>query len=793
MFKQKLLLIIFAVFILLSFSFSQTQTGSIIGNVKDTSGEFLPGVNISIKSPSLIQPVLTTSSNQRGYYRFVNLPPGFYTLTAELKGFKTVERKEVRVLLGETATVDMVMEQGALEEVVNVTAALPTVDVKKSEVSVVFTKEMLKSLPFRTHDIGIVDITPGIYDRVANGSSLASNQYQVDGQNVTDQWWGNNQPNINFDVIEESEVTSAGGQAEFGEYTGAVVNAITKSGGNSLKGEASFYFFNNKLVSYRKDEISPPAIHYDTSLLVGGPIKKDRLWFFIAGAYRRDEKKSLDIPNPTPTTNSRPYVYGKFNYLVDNNNKGFFSYQFDKWVYRQGMDEFRSPISLYTRNYKEHIVNFQHQMILDPNTILEAKFSYKRYAGDVTVDRDDLPYVYDLATHYERAAGNQPNGDKTWRTRLMFDLTHFKDNWLLGSHEFKLGFTFDRAKGTNYFSFPADTILLEMNGQPLIKMVQDHRDIVPEGMQEYNAYAQDGWTIKDRLTLNLGLRWSYSSARVLDVVTPDGTTKKGRGQMYAWNNISPRLGISYALTRDNKTVLKMSWGRFFDADNWMIFYGFGPYSQTVTTYFWDPSSKSWIFSDISGPATNTNIDPNLKRYYADVLTAGIQREIFANFSIELNYVHKYFGNQLAYINTQGQYVSQTAIDPVTGQSIIVYDQTNVGDNYYLETNPKDFNYKYDGADLIATKRFSGNWFAQASFHWQKCEGLGTNDYEARSGYHDILKDPNNKINAIGPAPYDRTYLLRFLVSCLLGRWESMLRSSLIMLRAHATAGNLKCC
>jgi hypothetical protein len=369
-----------------------------------------------------------------------------------------------------------------------------------------------------------------------------------------------------------------------------------------------------------------------------------------------------------------------------------------------------------------------------------------------------------LVTHYERAAGNQPNGDKTWRTRLMFDLTHFKDNWLLGSHEFKLGFTFDRAKGTNYFSFPADTILLEMNGQPLIKMVQDHRDIVPEGMQEYNAYAQDGWTIKDRLTLNLGLRWSYSSARVLDVVTPDGTTKKGRGQMYAWNNISPRLGISYALTRDNKTVLKMSWGRFFDADNWMIFYGFGPYSQTVTTYFWDPSSKSWIFSDISGPATNTNIDPNLKRYYADVLTAGIQREIFANFSIELNYVHKYFGNQLAYINTQGQYVSQTAIDPVTGQSIIVYNQTNVGDNYYLETNPKDFNYKYDGADLIATKRFSDNWFAQASFHWQKCEGLGTNDYEARSGYHDILKDPNNKINAVGPAPYDRTYLLRFLVS-----------------------------
>ena len=766
MYKQKALAIFLSVLVLMSFSFAQTQTGGISGNIKDASGESLPGVNISIQSPSLIQPILATSTNQKGFFRFVNLPPGFYSLTAEMQGFKRTERKDIRVFLGETVAVDLVMEQGVLDETIDVTATLPTVDVTKSEVSSVFTTEMLTSLPFRSHDMGLIDITPGISDRAANGSSPGSNQYQLDGQNVTDQWWGIDNSSINYDIIEESEVTSAGGKAEFGEYTGAVVNAVTKSGGNTFEGQASFYFYNDKLVSYRKNEIAPPATSYDTSLLLGGPIKKDRVWFFIAGAYRRDSTKSLDLPDPIPTTNTRPYVYGKVNYLVDKNNKGFLSFQYDKYTKNQGNDRFRSELSLQHRVWETYLVNFQHQIQLGANTLLEAKFNYKSYEGAAVPTHPELPFIYDLATGYMSGAGVTPNGDDTKRYRIMLDFTHYADDFLNGHHEFKVGVTFDKSKGTNFFEYPGESAIYLYNGEPIEKIVQDHKEIVPEAIQEYDAYAQDAWTIK-RLTLNLGLRWSYSSPRVLDVVTPSGEKIKGRGQMYEWSNISPRIGLSYALTNDNKTVLRMSWGRFYDANNFIIFYGYGPYSQTISHYFWDPASQDWAFVGKSGPATNQDVDPNLKRYYSNVLTLGIQRQLMADLSIELNYAHKYFGNQLGYVNTAGEYAEQAAIDPATGNAFTVYNQTNVGDNFYYLTNPEKLEYKYDGIDLIATKRFSHDWFAQASFHWQKCEGLGTNDTYERSAWSETLKDPNNTINATGPVALDRTYMFKLMASYLI--------------------------
>jgi hypothetical protein len=756
------LLSVLAILSFVSHSFAQKQTGSIIGTVRDSGGETLPGVNISIKSPNLIQSVLSTLSTQKGSYRFVNLPPGFYSLTAELPGFKKSERKEIRIFVGETTTININMELGTVAEVVNVTAANPTVDVTKSEVSTVLTTEMLTALPYRAHDLGFVDLAPGVADRAASGSSPGANQYQLDGQNITDQWWGTDTPNINYDIIEESEVTTAGGKAEYGEYTGAVVNAVTKSGGNTLKGQASMYFYNNHLVSHRTNEIAPPAASYDGSFLLGGPILKDRLWFFLAAAYRNNTTKSL-AEGATPTTVNRPYIYGKINYLANKNNKGFLSFEWCDIKTDQGIDAFRSPVSLQTRLWKTILVNFQHELTFNANTFLEAKVNYKKYKGFATPTHPELPFIYDLATGYRSGAGVDPNGDDTRRGLATVTLTHFAEDWLLGTHEFKFGATVDIGKGTNYFGYPDGQTIFLMNGVPVEKYVADHNEIEPEGINEYTAFAQDSWTIMKRLTLNLGLRFSDTQSKQLDVATPSGVVK-ARGQLFKWVNIAPRLGLSYALTKDNKTALRMSWGRFYDANNYILFYGYGPYSQTVTSYYWDPNTSDWVFSNIQGPATNQDINPNLKRAYSDVFTLGIQRQLFENFSVELNYVHKYFGNQIAYINTEGQYAEATITDPVTGDSITAYNQTNPGENFYYLTNPANYHYKYDGVDFIATKRFSHNWFVQASFHWQKCEGLGTNDVEGHSGYTNILKDPNNQINAFGPETNDRTYIIRFLAS-----------------------------
>ncbi len=593
---------VFLVFLSLVFSVSlaQKQTGNIVGSVKDNSGAVLPGVNISISSPSLIQRTLTATTTAGGSYRFINLPPGFYAITAELTGFKKTEMKDIRVVLGETVTLDLVMEQGVIEQSVTVTAPLPAVDVKKSDIAIVLTSEALKGLPLRSGSLGVIELAPGIADRAAHGSGYTSNQYQLDGNNITDQWHGDIYADIPYDLIEESEVITAGGKAEVGEYTGAVVNALTKSGSNRLKGELNLYFFNNKLVNYRKDEISPPATHYDTNLMVGGPIVRDKLWFLGSVTYRRDEKKALDIPNPVPDLTTHPSFYGKFNYLVNANNKGFFSYQYDIKDWKIGEDQFDPRTSLGFVKDWEHIVNFQHQILFGPNTYLEAKFNYKYTYEDQGPNPDNA----NISMHYDLGLGRQTGGfgvvtsGPTWRARFMLDLSHFKEDWFLGSHDFKFGFVFDRSLGKNVYGYVNHELFYDWYGQPYMVYREDHSEIVPEGFHEYQAYAQDTWTIKKRLTLDLGLRYSYTQANVLDVKTPAGITLKGPGQMFAWNNLGPRIGAAYALTNDKKTVLRSSWGRFYDFATWFTFYGFGPYSRTVSLYFVLPDGQAAVCPEL---------------------------------------------------------------------------------------------------------------------------------------------------------------------------------------------------
>jgi hypothetical protein len=297
-------------------------------------------------------------------------------------------------------------------------------------------------------------------------------------------------------------------------------------------------------------------------------------------------------------------------------------------------------------------------------------------------------------------------------------------------------------------------------GQPYLYYTADHGEIVPEGMQEYNAYIQDSVAVSPRFTVDLGLRWSYSSSRVLDVKTPDGITKKGRGEMFSWNNLSPRVGLAYALTSDLKTVFKASYGRYYNFNTWFSFYGYGPYSMTMSLWYVLPNGESMLLST-TGPASNQAIDPNLKRPYVDTFILGIQREILRDFTVEINYVHKAFRDMQGDVNTTGQYVETTAIDPVTGKVFTVFNQTNPPDeNFYLRTSPKGLDYHYNGFDFILNKKFSRNWFMQGSFHWEKSKGLANSDRFGGTAF----KDPNNQINAVGPTEGSREYQVKLLAS-----------------------------
>ncbi|MGB9836435.1 MAG: carboxypeptidase regulatory-like domain-containing protein [Candidatus Saccharicenans sp.] len=234
----------FIIALLLCFSlisFAQiTQTGTLNGTVYDQDKQPLPGVTVSLKSPALMG-TMEMVTTERGHYRFPALPPGEYTVTFKLSGFKTLVREGIKVNVGVTTTLDVTLEQSAIEESITVTGQAPTVDIQRTSMTASLTKEILQSLPAARNLGAFFNMAPGVTSSTVHGSSERDNTYNIDGVNVTDPVTGTQAGNFGMDIMEELSIQTGGLPAEYGSVRGGVVNVVTKSGGNNFSGSASFY------------------------------------------------------------------------------------------------------------------------------------------------------------------------------------------------------------------------------------------------------------------------------------------------------------------------------------------------------------------------------------------------------------------------------------------------------------------------------------------------------------------------------------------------------------------------
>lgn len=217
-------------------------TGKLVGTITDNENVPLPGVSVTISSPSLITPELSTVSNERGQYRFVSLPPGTYRIKFELEGFKSVIREGIIIRTDQTVNLDVKMEQGEISEEVLVVGKSPMVDLQKTQVGVVVTQELIESLPLRRDLSAIFNAAPGMYDRTSHGSDARSNNFVVDGVKMQDPVTGDPYQTVPWNAIEEVEVITSNQKAEYGAVKGALVSVITKSGGNKFSGGLNFYY-----------------------------------------------------------------------------------------------------------------------------------------------------------------------------------------------------------------------------------------------------------------------------------------------------------------------------------------------------------------------------------------------------------------------------------------------------------------------------------------------------------------------------------------------------------------------
>ena len=276
-------------------------TGRLQGQIVDAQGAVIPGVTVTVTSTAL-QGAQTQVTDGEGRFRFLALPPGTYSLKAELSSFQTVEQANVEVGLDRTVTLPITMQLASVSASITVEASSPVIDTTSTTIGVSAKADIFNRLPVQRDVYSIARLAPGTTDDGVGpavlGSTGAENQYIIEGLNTTGVERAEKGKQLNFDFVEEIEVKTGGLPAEYGRATGGVINVITKSGGNIFRG--SFFGFSEGGGLQSNDNTADlrPATtttvtdidkKWDFGFETGGFIVKDRLWFF--GAYNRTSQR----------------------------------------------------------------------------------------------------------------------------------------------------------------------------------------------------------------------------------------------------------------------------------------------------------------------------------------------------------------------------------------------------------------------------------------------------------------------------------------------------------------------
>jgi hypothetical protein len=777
-----------------------TSSGTIHGTVKDETGSALPGVTVTIQSPALQVARVTVVTGTDGNYRFVDLPAGIYRATFELPGFSKFIREGLRLTVGFVARVDVEMKLGAVEEAVTVSGQSPVVDVTSTSASVAFTRETLEAVP-RGRDIqNILAMAPGVTQATPDvgGSTLANRQnissYGVNAQpKVTVEGMAiamgaDTSPAIYFmtDTVEEVQVKTSGNDAEV-SVPGISMVSVLKSGGNQFHGAYNAGFQSSRLQSNNIDatlraqglsDTAPLKSFYDAAGDLGGPILKDKLWFYTA---RSRQKKTAGLVGfaASPGADGRyltaddgladfhsllDQYTAKFSYQISRSNRVVYVYQRGtKHEPENGAGRF-TPLEA-TRDYVNPgwIWKGELQSSINSRTLVNALVGTTAYYTDYDASRSfaraDAPSRTDLETGLNTGSHPQHQNKTRDHHSLEGSISFFPERTLLGRHELKTGtsLSFDRTSD-GYFDNVAGNYILQtdriggVSGTPA-RIVIYNTPVRPRDSEDtYAVYLKDTWRPTEHLTANLGVRWerqhsylpaqSRDAARDFPTVFPAASYP--RIEVGTWNRTVPRLGMAYDIGR--KSVVKASYGRY----NYVFGDTFGDrYNGNATgtaTFVWHDLNGNKLYEpgevilNLNGPdfisitaASSARINPNLRQPTTWETTASFERELAPNLGARVMYIDRivsdYFsGNGPNILRPYTAYsIPITRRDPGPdgilgngddGGNVTFYDYTAAYRGAaFVATQVTNFDRSDHPRSLefTVTRRMSGRWSAQAAY------------------------------------------------------------------------------
>jgi Carboxypeptidase regulatory-like domain len=781
-----------------------SSTGSISGDVKDAQGGVLPGVTVTATGSAQIGS-LTAVTNEAGIYRFPAVAPGEYSLTYELAGFGSVKRDGVRITLGFNAQVNVTLAVASLNETLVVSGESPVIDTSATRLQTNYDAQNLASLPNARDMWSLLATTPSVtLNRVDVGGATMGTQttyfaYGYSGQNRplveginTTEGTAFAGFYLDYGSFDEVFIGAAANSAEM-PNAGVLTQFVSKSGGNTPS--VNFYFdaederFQSRNLA--ADQVLPTpgasirpdgnrlASYKNTNIGIGGPVWKDRIWGF--GAFL-DQRNSVAAPpagsflDGTPfNTKLRNYT-GKLTYQLNQSNKLV--------AYLQHGTK-QQP----NRTDSSNLIGAPIHITSDSTVIQDSpSWVYKgEWNGTLTqnmfaeVRAGQFGYNFGLdsntgATRYESLTTNQVlGGGRDWELRRRRNqytgaLSYFKDNFLGGSHNLKVGGEYLDEEGTTLWNQAyADNVIHLVRGD----LTGPLSATTPETVRLYNnavslsalattsAFVTDTWTV-NRLTLNVGARfdryrvWLPEQSFTAGRFVPTATALAEQPEIVVFNHIVPRIGASYDLMGDGKTVVKANVGRFYfnpgvnlaDAVNENT-------ANQYSDHTWNDLNNDRVFQNGEqgalitrfGGVANAFISPDLENAFTDEASLFVERSVMADLGVRAGFVWKKDQNGWQQFNTARPFsaynVPVSIVDPgadgVTGTgddrsvSALNLDPSLLRASRQEAVNIDGYEGTYKTLELSANKRYSRRWSALASFSYTWTNEFGNLYFNNRFG------------------------------------------------------------
>ena len=692
------------------------QTGAVAGVIRDASGAVLPGVTVEAASPALIEKVRSVISDGDGRYNIVDLRPGEYSVTFTLAGFNTFKRNGVTLSAGFTAAVNADLQVGALEETITVSGAAPLVDTQNVRQQQVVSAQLLETLPSGAKGfMGLARLVPGMSGGADSGgasglySSNSAHNSTVHGKGGARMSYDGMQTSnlsgtghtsyiMNPSTVEETTVTTGGISAE-SDASGLTINLIPKEGGNAFRGMSDGTFandqmqrtnLNDRLRARGVDNTSKVLHLYDYNFTFGGPVVRDRLWFFTATRFTGNQNQVIGAyfnltrgtPFYTPDL-SRPSFRkewlrsqaGRLTWQASAVNKINIFTDVQNYEVR-GRGQFTAPEAttnvwsfwpngLYQLSWNAPVTN---KLLLEAGTSF-AQNGYPYTRADVTdiygftVSDTDVPILeastgfrYNAKDHY--AYKNDQN-------RYVHRLAA---SYVTGTHAFKSGLQLQQgvvnqdyhvnSDGRNTACSNCPVQYTFLGGAP-IQIVQWATPYLQQERvkADLGIFVQDQWTLQ-RLTLNLGLRLDYYNAYTPEQRIPapasgwfaERTFAPVRG-LPEWTDLNPRIGGSYDLFGNGRTAVKASLGRYVGKIGTAAARAANPITTSVNSVnrAWSDANLDYIPNcDLGnfgangecGPISNINfggINPSAVQYTDDLLRGFGRRDYFWDLTAEFQH------------------------------------------------------------------------------------------------------------------------------------------------------------